>query len=131
MAALNTALNKDLDDANDVAEIQANLEVTWDPANDDKWLSTETLLIKIDNDVIRGDEETPTLLPTPETWLDARALRIDKSLVVSDAERQQHWQNLGVNPYADLNAANAGEGAHNVMWYDTTLKKTRMTTSDS
>lgn len=132
VAALNTLLGKDdADPSDDVASLEVNLEVTWDAADNDKWLSTETLKIKIDNDVIRGDEETPTLLPTPETWLDDRAVRIDKALALTNSQAQQHWENAGLNAYADLNAANAGEAAHNVLFYNTSTNKLQMTTSDS
>lgn len=38
---------------------------------------------------------------------------------------------LGVNSYASLSAANAGEALHNVLFYNTTINKYQMTTSDS
>lgn len=106
-SALNDALGKDLDDANDVEFIDGNLEVTWDAAGDGKWLSTETIQIRIHNDVIRGDEGSPFQELTPDAWLAARAVRFDAAQTLSNAQKEQAHVNMGWPAYDDLDAANA------------------------
>lgn len=49
-----------------------------------------------------GDEGTPTPLPTPEDWLDARAVRFDKVQTLSDDQKARARQNIGLpTPFAD------------------------------
>jgi hypothetical protein len=50
---------------------------------------------------------------------------------LTDGEKEQAWNNLGINSYVDLAAANTGEALHNVLFYNTTLNKLQMTTSSS
>lgn len=61
----------------DLASISAVGELTWreDPEGDG-WESTNTLAVRIENDVYRGTEGTPLVLPGPEAWLAARAVAL-------------------------------------------------------
>ena len=77
---LDALLAKDLDDTNDLAEVDVNLELTWSEDAELTWLSTETLVARVENDVIRGDEGTPTSAATPAEWLAANGVVYDPEI---------------------------------------------------
>lgn len=62
---------------------------------------------------------------------DNNYVRHDIAQAVPVANYPQFWANLGVNGYATLELANTGEANHNVLFYNTTLDKLQMTTSNS
>lgn len=77
-----------------------------------------------------GDEAISEFEAAGEALLEGfgdTVLRDDVAQVRSNARKQQAWANMGVAPYANLADANAEEGVHNVLWYDTTLNKVRTT----
>lgn len=61
----------------DLASISAVGELTWqENPEGGGWESTNTLAVRIYNDVYKGTEGTPLELPTPEAWLAARAVAL-------------------------------------------------------
>lgn len=59
----------------DLASISAVGELTWQENPEaGGWESTNTLAVRIDNDVYKGTEGTPLELPGPEAWLAERAV---------------------------------------------------------
>jgi len=68
---LDEALLKDDDDSNDLAFIDLIGEISWTDGADGPVNSTETFAVRVYNDVLRGDEETPAQLPDPTDWMTA------------------------------------------------------------
>lgn len=79
-AALDDELNKDGNDANDVASLSAMLEISWSEDAGTTWQSTDTIVAAIANDVIRLDEGTPLELDGPEDWLAANGIVYDPAM---------------------------------------------------
>jgi len=70
--SLNSLLSSgDGNDSNDVAALNAMLEITWSDDGTD-WFSSNTITAVINNDVIKGTEGTPLELTSPESWFDNR-----------------------------------------------------------
>ncbi len=110
-ASLMSALAVDLDDENDIESIEANLEVTWSEDGGSNWLSSESLVIKIANDVIRGDEGSPLELPGPDDYIAARALMYDREQSLTSSQQLQARQNIDLGTAA---TANTGTSQGNV-----------------
>jgi hypothetical protein len=91
----------DGNDSNDVPFHDAMLEITWSEDNGTTWTSSETLLCRIINDVIKGEENAPTTLPNPEDWLDeqltSRAVRFDVEQSLTELQKIQAQQNIGLH----------------------------------
>jgi hypothetical protein len=93
--ALNTLLaSGDLDDENDVASIELMGEIEWQI--DGQIYSTQTFAAIVANDVNKGNEGTPQTNPTPDNWLDARAVRYDKAQALTESQGAQAAANIGV-----------------------------------
>ena len=66
---LDAALMVDANPANDKKMLDLMGEITW---NDDGVItSSVTFAVRVNNDVLRGDEGTPTSLPDPADWMPA------------------------------------------------------------
>lgn len=61
---LNALLEVNADPEDDVASIELMGEIQWTISG--AIASTQTFIAQVHNDVIRGDEDTPTALPTPD-----------------------------------------------------------------
>lgn len=71
-AGLNALFNIDDDSSNDPASVRLMGELTWQATGDTGPTSIKTFVVRMANDVYRGDETTPTTLETPLEWLTAR-----------------------------------------------------------
>ena len=71
-SGLNALFNIDGDSSNDPATVRLMGELTWQATGDTGPTSIKTFVVRMANDVYRGDETAPTTLETPEEWLDAR-----------------------------------------------------------
>lgn len=81
----------------DVASVQGMLELTWTQDGGTTYASTQNVaLVTINNDVIRGNEATPINLPSPESWLNTRAVRYDTPQSLSLSQQQRAQQNIGL-----------------------------------
>ncbi|GAA5124694.1 hypothetical protein JIN84_13010 [Luteolibacter yonseiensis] len=67
---LNDLFAIDGNDANDVTDVILMAEFSW-KVDDGEPTSTRTFEFKVSNDVLRGDETTPAVLPDPEEWMPA------------------------------------------------------------
>jgi hypothetical protein len=56
---INALLANDGDDSNDIAYVNAMLEITFTRDNGATWTSSNTITARINNDVVRGDEGVP------------------------------------------------------------------------
>jgi len=65
---LNDLLNHDGMEGNDLRWVDTMLEVSFSEGGG-AWLSTDTLVARIFNDVVKGTEGAPTEMPEPEEWL--------------------------------------------------------------
>ena len=63
--------------------------------------SSNTVIAKIWNDVIKGTEGTPVEMPDAEDWLSARALRYDTEQTLTAPHRAQALSNLGITINSD------------------------------
>lgn len=63
--------------------------------------SSNTVIAKIWNDVIKGTEGTPVEMPDAEDWLSARALRYDTEQTLTAPQRAQALSNLGITINSD------------------------------
>ena len=61
------------------------------------WTSSQTLAVTVRNDVIKGDEDTPVNLPTPDDWLAARAVLYQEAQLLNTGEQSQARENIGVH----------------------------------
>lgn len=68
-AALNALFLMDEDDTNDPASVRLMGELTWQATGDTGPTSTKTFVVRMANDVYRGDEASPAALPDPVAWL--------------------------------------------------------------
>lgn len=71
-AGLNALFLIDDDSSNDPSTVRLMGELTWQATGDTGPTSIKTFIVRMANDVYRGDETAPTTLETPEEWLDAR-----------------------------------------------------------
>lgn len=71
-AGLNALFNIDDDSSNDPASVRLMGELTWQATGDTGPTSIKTFIVRMANDVYRGDETAPTTLETPLEWLTAR-----------------------------------------------------------
>lgn len=71
-------------------------EITWISPGSDLPTSTGTFLIRVQNDVWKGEEFTPLALPSPESWLTQRSIRFDVAQDLSEIHRAQAIANLGI-----------------------------------
>jgi hypothetical protein len=71
-AGLNALFNIDDDSSNDPASVRLMGELTWQATGDTGPTSIKTFIVRMANDVYRGDETAPTTLETPSEWLTAR-----------------------------------------------------------
>ena len=60
------------------------------------WQSSQTLTVKVRNDVIQGDEGTPIELPDADDFVGDRAVRYDEAQALNAAQRSQALQNVGL-----------------------------------
>jgi hypothetical protein len=97
---LNELLNLDGDDTNDLTYVDLMGEITWGVPQYEKPTSTKTFRVRVHNDVVRGDEGTPTGLPTIEDWLTARAVRVDGVQELTDEQKTRGRANLGLGTAA-------------------------------
>lgn len=81
---------QDLIDAVTADTLECVAELTCD---DGGITSSQTVTAVVEKDVITGDEGAPTSLPTPEDWLDARAVRYDKVQTLDAGELAQAREN--------------------------------------
>jgi hypothetical protein len=95
---LNDLFLIDGDPSNDPQFVDMSAEFTWMAAGDDGPTTIRTVVLRVLNDVVRGDEGTPITLPTPSDWLDARAVRYDKSQDLTPEEEAQARQNIRSGP---------------------------------
>lgn len=81
----------------DVASVSGMLELTWTQDGGTTYASTQNeALFIVNNDVIRGNEATPINLPSPESWLNMRAVRYDTPQALSLSQQQRAQQNIGL-----------------------------------
>ena len=115
----------------DVASVTGMLELTWTTDGGATYRSTQNVApFTVNNDVIRGDEATPLALPSPEAWLNQRAIRFDSTQSLSSVQKARAQANLGF-PKTNWNAATAPdedndetEGyAVGSLWIDSTNKE--------
>ena len=67
---LNALLQVDNTNSNDLASVELAGEVSYRiGSNSDEWLSTQTLKVTVHNDVVRGEEGTPTTAQQPDNYL--------------------------------------------------------------
>lgn len=126
-AEIDAILNaNDADDTNDVAYVDAMLEIEWTISG--TVYSTNTLIARIHNDVVKGYEGAATTAPGMDDWLTDRAVRYDLAQDLLSAGRQQAAANLGFPVYANLSAANAGEGVIGIPFYNIATDKYETTT---
>lgn len=85
---LNEAFGIDDSETNDVAVLDLMGEISWTEPTTEILTSSETFSVRVNNDVNREDDAPPNALPSPSDWLDARAVRFDKSQSLTDAQKQ-------------------------------------------
>ena len=85
---LNEAFGIDDSETNDVAVLDLMGEISWTEPTTEILTSSETFSVRVNNDVNREDDAPPNALPSPSDWLDARAVRFDKSQTLTDAQKQ-------------------------------------------
>jgi len=92
-AELNAALNFGSPGGSELASLALMGEITWREGMGEP-TSTRTFAVIVENDVNRGDEGTPVLLPSPEDWLAERALRFDTTQSLAQAGKIRAQRNL-------------------------------------
>lgn len=95
--------------ATDLNYVDAMLELEFLIGDD--VTSSQTLIARIFNDVIKGTEGTPLPLEDPEAWGDARFPRIDKVKVLTSGQKAQLISNAG---FGDSVTRNVGTAAGTV-----------------
>jgi hypothetical protein len=97
---LNPSFNTDtlnaLLSSNATGSIDTILEVTFSEDDGSTWKSSNTITARIFNDVIKGSEGTPTELPSPDDWLNARAVRYDEGQELTTEQQEQARSNIGI-----------------------------------
>lgn len=113
---------------NDVASATVEFGISW---TEDAWVTkqenTDRVQGTLINDVNKINDLTPTVLPSAETWLTARAIRYDLVQSLTLMQQQQAQSNIGLpkanytattNPTAlDDNLAGYSAGS---LWLNTT-----------
>jgi hypothetical protein len=113
-----------------IAQKTGMAEVTWRPTETAGWNSSQTLGVIIENDVIEGDEGTPTNADEPTDYLtaaqsEARYVRYDEEQTLETAEKTQVRTTIGAaaathtHTVADLPIATSEQALAGVS--DTTL----------
>ena len=97
-AELNEAFGIDDSETNDVAVLDLMGEISWTEPTTEILTSSETFSVRVNNDVNREDDAPPNALPSPSDWLDARAVRFDKSQTLTDAQKQIARGNIDAMP---------------------------------
>jgi len=97
-AELNEAFGIDDSETNDVAVLDLMGEISWTEPTTEILTSSETFSVRVNNDVNREDDAPPNALPSPSDWLDARAVRFDKSQTLTDAQKQSARANIDAMP---------------------------------
>jgi len=92
-AELNEALNLGGVGGAELASLALMGEITWREGTGEP-TSTRTFAVIVENDVNRGDEGTPVLLPSPEDWLTERALRYDTTQALTQDQKIRSQRNL-------------------------------------
>ena len=92
------------------SSVKLNGELTFTDASGGP-TSSQTIAVTVENDILKGDEGTPFELPTPDSWLDVRALRYDKAQALDPAEKAQAGANLGLGAAAWLATSTGGAAA--------------------
>jgi hypothetical protein len=109
----------------------AMAEITFRDSETGSWTSSQTLTVIIENDLIQGDEGTPTNAEEPTSYLtaaqsEARYVRYDAAQSLSSEQQSQGRSNLGAAaeshnhttadlPLATSEEALAGESAETLM----------------
>jgi hypothetical protein len=83
------------------AAVQLIGELTFRNDVGEPWQSTQTFLVTVQNDVIRGDEGTPSSVNDPTAYLtedesNARFVRYDEAQSLTSGEQEQARDNLGI-----------------------------------
>jgi hypothetical protein len=86
----------DEDPDNDPPHIDLMAEFTWSAPGAPGPTTTRTISVRVLNDVIRDAEGSPTNLPTPDAWLSARAVRYDIAQDLTDPQKTQARENIGL-----------------------------------
>lgn len=118
--ALATLLNSgDADPDNDERFLDCMAEFRW--LESGKKHRSQTIDTVVSNDVLKDADGTPTSLPTPEDWIQARALLFDREQEIDDASIDQLLQNLRMTS-ADGGLRilrNAAGGLELALWNET------------
>ena len=85
---LNALFLIDGDPYNDPRFIDLMAEFTWLASGDDGPTSIRTITFRVANDVVRGDEGTPTHLPSPDDYVAARAVLYDRAQTLTTGQRE-------------------------------------------
>ena len=93
-AELNALFLIDGNPANDPAFIDLSAEFTWIADGDDGPTTIRTVTFRVANDVVRGDEGTPTELPTPDDYVAARAVLYDRAQSLTSGQQAQARANM-------------------------------------
>lgn len=101
--AIDTALRANADPDDDVAAKDCVLQLRL-MDGDDTLAKSDRLPIALNNDYSRAEDTTPLVQPTPGDWLDARTVRIDKTLALSDPQKVNFFGNTAAATQADLAA---------------------------
>jgi hypothetical protein len=81
----------------DVAAVTGMLELSWTTDGGETYRSTQNVApFTVNNDVIRGTESTPLALPSPEAWLNQRAIRFDSTQTLSSLQKARAQANIGL-----------------------------------
>jgi hypothetical protein len=70
--------------------------------------SSQTISVTIENDVLKDEDGAPTVLPSPSDWLSERAVRFDLAQALSDPQKAQALDNLGIALLAMLTSDKSG-----------------------
>jgi hypothetical protein len=70
--------------------------------------SSQTIPVTIENDVNKEEDLAPTNLPSPSDWLSARAVRHDLAQALTDPQKAQALDNLGIALLAMLTSDKSG-----------------------
>jgi hypothetical protein len=87
-------LGLDETSANDIKSVDLMAEITWQDPAATLPTTSATFILRVANDVWRGDEPTPLPLPTPDDWLGARAVRYDEEQDLAPEQQAQARANI-------------------------------------
>jgi hypothetical protein len=93
-------------------------EITISQDDGDTWISSQTVIFTVRNDVLDEDDGSPTALPGASEWLSARAIRYDVDQALSAEQRDRSQANAGIRvpgilvqpiaPFTDFAATEGG-----------------------